>query len=168
MKSSLPFAERGADAAVLRPLAVSDAAIAAEVIRAAFAVQPRAEPPAVLGAARERRLDRREDREGWRLRRLGRAPAACGAGVVAGRRRRAPCRARVGPAGMARRGAEPPPSGLRGRGAGAGPPAHDAASPARPAGKRAPVRASRVPPRQRRAHEGFDAPTVVVMEKRLS
>ena len=41
MKSSLPLRERLADAVVLRPLSISDAAVAAGVIRAAFAVQPR-------------------------------------------------------------------------------------------------------------------------------
>ena len=45
MTSSLPLAERVADVVVLRPLSISDAAIAAELIRAAFAAQPRPTRP---------------------------------------------------------------------------------------------------------------------------
>lgn len=45
MKTSLPLRERVADAMVQRPLTISDAAVAAEVIRAAFAVQPRSTRP---------------------------------------------------------------------------------------------------------------------------
>ncbi len=46
MTLSLPLHKRVADAVVLRPLTTSDAAVAAEVIRAAFAAQPRpTEPP---------------------------------------------------------------------------------------------------------------------------
>ncbi len=45
MTSSLPLREQLADAVVMQPLAISDAAVAAEVIRAAFAAQPRPTHP---------------------------------------------------------------------------------------------------------------------------
>lgn len=85
------------------------------------------DPAAVVRAPGDCRLDRGENRDGRGFRRLGRG-AASRVDLVAGRRRRAPCRARLGSAGAAGRGSEPaaPPS-LRGCGAGAGSAAYDAA-----------------------------------------